>query len=165
VRDPRTGEETGEKVRVEEQTFLVSMAATMPDDRLREVMLSLVRRYGQGAAVIKYGDSPRMPSCSAATVNLSKDARADGGDRKTPPARRTQSAPIVGTSGASVPSTCARKPLYPARRGPTRRGQGPAMRIPQNQDRCRLQSKQGSDYAGVPRPASARFRSAICPAW
>src|SRR5262249_10814428 len=25
------------------------------------------------------------------------------------------------TSGASVPSTCARKPLYPARRGPTRR--------------------------------------------
>jgi hypothetical protein len=35
----------------------------------------------------------------------------------------------------------------------------------ENQDGCRLKSKQGSDYAGVPRPASARFRSAICPAW
>jgi hypothetical protein len=39
------------------------------------------------------------------------------------------------------------------------------MRTPESQDGCRLKSKQGSDYAGGPRPASARFRRAICPAW
>src|SRR5262249_18018555 len=50
----------------------------------------------------------------------------------------------------------------------SRRGQGSAMRIPENQNGCRLKGKQGSGalgYAAAPRPASARFRSAICPAW
>ena len=64
--------------------------------------------------------------------------------------------------------TYAPKPSSPARSGPTRRGQGAAMRISENRNGCRLKSKQGRwalGYAEVPRPASARFRSAICPAW
>jgi hypothetical protein len=58
VRDPNTGQETGEKRRVEEQTFLVSFPDTLPDSRLQEVMLSLVQKYGQEAAIIKYADFP-----------------------------------------------------------------------------------------------------------
>jgi hypothetical protein len=58
VRDPRTGQENGEKRRVEEQTFLVSFPDTMPDHQLADLMLSLIQKYGQEAAIIKYGDFP-----------------------------------------------------------------------------------------------------------
>jgi hypothetical protein len=58
VRDPKTGQETGEKRRVEEQSFLVSFPDTMPDNRLQDLMLSLVQKYGQEACIIKYGDFP-----------------------------------------------------------------------------------------------------------
>jgi hypothetical protein len=56
VRDPKTGQETGDKQRVEEQSFLVSFPDTMPDNRLQDLMLSLVQKYGQEAAIVKYGD-------------------------------------------------------------------------------------------------------------
>lgn len=56
VRDPKTGQETGETLRVEEQTFLVSFPDTITNNRLSDLMLSLVQKYGQEAAVIKYGD-------------------------------------------------------------------------------------------------------------
>jgi hypothetical protein len=58
IRDPQTGQETGEKRRVEEQSFLVSFPDTMPNERLADLMLSLVHKYGQEAAIVKYGDFP-----------------------------------------------------------------------------------------------------------
>ena len=59
VRDPTTGGETGEKRKVVEDTFLISVPDHMPNEQLHQAIVGLVRKYQQESAIIKYGDSDR----------------------------------------------------------------------------------------------------------
>ena len=55
--DPGTGEKTGRKEKIKEDTLLVSVPDRMPNDDFRSTVLAWVKRYQQEAAVAKYADA------------------------------------------------------------------------------------------------------------
>lgn len=56
VRDSN-GIETGEKRKVLEDSFLVSIPENMPNEQLHKIIIDLLSKYQQESAVVKYGDS------------------------------------------------------------------------------------------------------------
>lgn len=58
VKDTKTGEPTGEKIDVTEDTFMAHPIKDKPDTVFREEILELIRKYDQDAALIKYQGSP-----------------------------------------------------------------------------------------------------------
>jgi hypothetical protein len=74
VRDPKTGHETGEKQKVLEDSFLVSIPADVPPKMVKQRIIALLMSYQQESAVVKYADSDHafLLTSSGAETNIGR---------------------------------------------------------------------------------------------